>query len=167
MSFLQWIFTNFGHPFAPKILETGFSFNFLGDPCQGKCKRYRVSSMKIGSKCYRPGCFINNTSACTEIYLKRSFTLPIVYRLSEFQRGIANDEPPTEQKIKVINSLKDAKLHGLRICTKRLWQQEISVRQVLHFTSTYMKPLLNELSSKYTARRLRGHDLNIQSSKLI
>jgi hypothetical protein len=31
----------------------------------------------------------------------------------------------------------------------------------------YMKPLLNELSSKYTARRLRGHDLNLQSSKLI
>jgi hypothetical protein len=30
-----------------------------------------------------------------------------------------------------------------------------------------MKPLLNELSSKYTARRLRGRDLNIQSSKLI
>jgi len=30
------------------------------------------------------------------MYLKRSFTLPILYRLSEFQRGIANDEPPKE-----------------------------------------------------------------------
>lgn len=66
----RWIFTYFGHPFAPKILESGFSFNFLRDPCQGKCKRYRVTSMKTGSKCYRPE-FHQHNSACTEIYFKK------------------------------------------------------------------------------------------------
>lgn len=105
MSFFRWIFTNFGHPFAPKIPETAFSFNFLRDPCQGKCKRYRVSSTKTGSKCYRPHCFINNISACTETYLKRNFTISIVYRLFElFHRGIANDELPKIKKLTSIAS---------------------------------------------------------------
>jgi hypothetical protein len=162
VSFFRWIFTNFGHPFAPKILETGFSFNFLLDRCQGKCKRYRVSSMKTGSKCYRPDCFINNIPACTEIYLKRNFTISIVYRLFEFHTRTANDELPSKKKINT-NSFKDAKPDRLIICIKPLWQLTGNLCSIITFAFyRYTQPLFNELTSKYTARRLRGHDLNLE-----